>query len=382
MQLRARRFTRWCSFGRAALFALALSACVVSQAASSDDAAIRLFEQPSLPSALASESLMLDVALAGQRLIAVGERGFILLSEDEGRSWRQVLSPVSVTLTRVVFPSATHGWAVGHAGVVLHSQDGGLSWRKQLDGEQAARLELEAAQSTHSAQPSEHSQQQVEAAQLLFEEGPDKPFLAVHFFDERQGVILGAYGLAFATADGGASWQSIRERLDNPSAMHLYDIHELAGELFIAGEQGLLLRSVDNGLRFNALDSPANGTLFGLLATDAQGLLAFGLRGKTYLSEDHGDSWRAVPNNLPVTLTAGARLADGSLMLVDESGRTLLSRDHGHSFVASTLAKPAYLTGLTSSADGQVIVASNHGLARLADSSARSTRTTEPGREQ
>ncbi|MCY1556809.1 hypothetical protein D9M68_935960 [compost metagenome] len=84
-----------------------------------------------------------------------------------------------------------------------------------------------------------------------------------------------------------------------------------------------------------------------------------------------------MPNSLPLTLTAGARLADGSLMLVDESGRTLLSRDNGHSFVASTLAKPAYLTGLTSSASGQVILASNHGLARLADSSARSIRTTE-----
>lgn len=378
MQAPVTRTPRWRSFRLTALFALGLSACVIGQAASGAEVNTQLFQQPSLPSALAGQSLMLDVVLAGQRLVAVGERGFILVSDDNGLSWRQVPSPVSVTLTRVVFPSATQGWAVGHAGVVLHSQDGGLSWSKQLDGAQAARLELEAAQRAHSAQPSEHSQQQLEAAQLLFEEGPDKPFLAVHFFDERQGLILGAYGLAFATADGGASWQSIRERLDNPAAMHLYDIHELAGELFIAGEQGLLLRSADNGLRFSALESPANGTLFGLLATDAQGLLAFGLRGKTYLSEDRGDSWRTVPNNLPVTLTAGARLADGSLMLVDESGRTLLSRDHGHSFVASTLAKPAYLTGLTSGADGQVILASNHGLVRLADSSARSIRTTEP----
>lgn len=378
MQLRARRFIRWRTLRRAALFALALSACVVSQAASSGDATIRLFEQPSLPSALASESLMLDVALAGQRLVAVGERGFILLSEDDGQSWRQVPSPVSVTLTRVVFPSATHGWAVGHAGVVLHSQDGGLSWSKQLDGEQAARLELETAQRAHSAQPGERSQQQLESAQLLFEEGPDKPFLAVHFFDERQGMILGAYGLAFVTDDGGISWQSIRERLDNPSALHLYDINELAGELFIAGEQGLLLRSVDNGLRFDALESPANGTLFGLLATDAQGLLAFGLRGKAYLSEDHGDSWNLVPNNLPVTLTAGARLADGNLMLVDESGRTLLSRDHGHSFIPSTLVEPSYLTGLTNSADGQLILASSRGLVRLAETTAQRS----PGREQ
>ncbi|WP_137817680.1 YCF48-related protein [Pseudomonas sp. 2FG] len=378
MQVRVSRTPRWRNSRLATLLAFALSACAVSQVASGAEAAIKLFEQPALPSALATQSLMLDVTLAGQRLVAVGERGFILLSDDDGRSWRQVSSPVSVTLTRVVFPSASRGWAVGHAGVVLHSQDGGLSWSKQLDGEQAARLELEAAQQAHRAQPSEQSQLQVDAAQQMLQEGPDKPFLAVHFFDDQRGLILGAYGLAFATEDGGASWQSIRERIDNPSALHLYDIHEAAGGLFIAGEQGLLLRSLDNGQHFAALDSPANGTLFGLLATNARGLLAFGLRGKTYLSEDHGDSWRTVANSLPVTLTAGARLADGSLMLVDESGRTLLSRDHGQSFVASTLAEPTYLTGLASSADGQVILASSHGLARLPETTAQRS----PGSEQ
>ncbi|MDT4843050.1 Ycf48-like protein [compost metagenome] len=374
MQVQVRRFTQWRTLRLAALFAFSLSACVIGQVANSAEPNTQLFQQPSLPSALANKSLMLDVALAGQRLVAVGERGFILLSDDNGQSWRQASSPVSVTLTRVVFPSAEQGWAVGHAGVVLHSQDGGLSWIKQLDGEQAARLELEAAQQVHRAQPSEQSQLQLDSAQMLLEEGPDKPFLAVHFFNDQHGLILGAYGLAFATQDGGKNWRSVRDRIDNPASLHLYDILDLAGTLFIAGEQGLLLRSTDGGKHFTALESPANGTLFGLLATDARGLLAFGLRGKTYLSEDQGDSWRTVANSLPVTLTAGARLADGSLMLVDESGRTLLSLDNGRSFVASTLAEPTYLSGLTTSADGQVILASANGLVRLT----RETRITEP----
>lgn len=373
MQVRVRRYTHWRNFRLAALIAFGLSACLIGQAASAE-VVTQLFQQPSLPNALATKSLMLDVTLAGQRLVAVGERGFILVSEDDGRSWRQVPSPVSVTLTRVVFPSAAQGWAVGHAGVVLHSQDGGMSWIKQLDGEQVARLELEAAQQAHSAQPSEQSQLQVDAAQQLLEEGPDKPFLAAHFSDNQHGLILGAYGLAFATQDGGKSWQPVRDRIDNPASLHLYDILDLTGTLFIAGEQGLLLRSADGGKHFTALESPAHGTLFGLLATDARGLLAFGLRGKTYLSEDQGDTWRTVANSLPVTLTSGARLADGALMLVDESGRTLLSRDNGRSFVASTLAEPTYLSGLTTSADGHVILAGASGLVRLTPE----TRAMEP----
>lgn len=358
------RVHQWRRLAAAALVAGVMNLCVIPQAASGETYS-RLFEQPSMPSALATQSLMLDLALAGQRLVAIGERGFILVSDDDGQSWRQVPSPVSVTLTRVAFPSPLNGWAVGHAGVVLHTQDGGLTWVKQLDGEQAAQVELEAAQLAHDAQPSEHTQLLVDAAQQLVEEGPDKPFLTVHFFDDKHGLILGAYGLAFETWNGGDQWQPIRDRIDNPSALHLYDIQALAGGLFIAGEQGLLLRSLDTGQHFEALDSPANGTLFGLLPTDAGGLLAFGLRGKTYLSDDHGDSWRTVENTLPVTVTAGTRLADGSLMLVDESGRTLLSRNHGNSFVATPLAEPVYLTGLTSSADGKVFISSSYGVVRL-----------------
>ena len=44
---------------------------------------------------------------AGNRLVAVGERGTILLSDD-GQAWRQVPSPVSVGLTGVSFGDDQH----------------------------------------------------------------------------------------------------------------------------------------------------------------------------------------------------------------------------------------------------------------------------------
>ena len=51
---------------------------------------------------LAEHSLLLDVTLAGERLIAVGERGHVLVSDDRGESWRQVRVPT----TRI--PTAAH----------------------------------------------------------------------------------------------------------------------------------------------------------------------------------------------------------------------------------------------------------------------------------
>ena len=82
----------------------------------------------------AQSSLLLDIAAAGDRLVAVGERGHILYSDDGGRSWKQARVPTSVMLTRLSFISASTGWAVGHDGNILLSTDGGLNWVLQRDG--------------------------------------------------------------------------------------------------------------------------------------------------------------------------------------------------------------------------------------------------------
>lgn len=80
------------------------------------------------------------MARAGDRLVAVGERGVVLLSDDEGRHWRQASVPVSVTLTSLAFVDDKIGWAVGHGGVVLHSIDAGATWSKQIDGAGLAKI--------------------------------------------------------------------------------------------------------------------------------------------------------------------------------------------------------------------------------------------------
>lgn len=352
---------------RILLGGLTLALCLSVPGANANDQAVPTepLQQPALHSQLAQRSLMLDVTHAGDALVAVGERGFILRSEDGGQSWQQMEAPVSVTLTRVTFPTAEQGWAVGHAGVVLHSGDGGRSWRLQLDGRQAAQLIQAAAQKRLEAEPGAASERRVADARNLIADGPDKPFLAVHFFDDRRGIVLGAYGLAFATSDGGATWQPIDERLDNPGALHLYDIQASGDKLFIAGEQGLLLRSDDGGASFQALQSPASGTLFGLVTSGQGDLLAFGLRGKSYLSSDAGESWQAIANAQPITLTAGTRLSDGSVLLVDESGRLLTSQNPQSGFVATTLDEPTYLTGLVEVAGGGLVLSGARGTSRL-----------------
>ena len=123
--------------------------------------------------------------------------------------------PVSVTLTRVRFAGPKTGWAVGHFGTVLHTADGGETWQRQLDGTTAAKLALEAAQARAQAMPgSESGRKRLAEAEQLVKDGPDKPFLDLHFFDDRNGVIVGAFNLIFGTHDGGKTWLPLLDRLD------------------------------------------------------------------------------------------------------------------------------------------------------------------------
>src|SRR5438045_9105322 len=46
-----------------------------------------VLDTPAASSALAARSLINGLARAGGRLVAVGQRGHVLVSDDEGRSW-------------------------------------------------------------------------------------------------------------------------------------------------------------------------------------------------------------------------------------------------------------------------------------------------------
>ncbi len=136
---------------------------------------------------LAPRSLLLDVASRGGRLVAVGERGHILVSGDAGRSWVQAEVPNRALLTGVYLHDGKLGWVVGHDEVVLRTRDGGGTWER-----------------VHHAPENE------------------KPLLDVWFADARRGLAIGAYGGLLATEDGGDTWQ--RSSVNGEDDFHLNQI--------------------------------------------------------------------------------------------------------------------------------------------------------------
>jgi photosystem II stability/assembly factor-like uncharacterized protein len=301
------------------LLALAAVLAVVAWAARAQSPAPQPPPRSAEHTRLASHSLLIALAAAGERLVAVGDRGVIVLSDDQGLSWKQAASvPVQALLTGVCFLDTRRGVAVGHDEVVLTTGDAGENWRLAHYAPEAQR-----------------------------------PLLDVWCGAGGKAVAIGAYSTYFASSDGGASW-SEQHFAPNPAPRQAgapaggrdsssieesgggYHLNRILGasvtRLYIAGEAGHLYRSDDGGDHWQGLATPYAGSFFEVLPLGGDTLLASGLRGNLYRSEDAGASWRQLPTGTVALLDAAAALPGGALAIVGLSGVVLVSRDGGRSF--------------------------------------------------
>lgn len=351
------RFTLWLLV---AVFGILPSGAFAAPAA----ATFPVLETPAVLSTKSVRSAILSVARAGQRLVAVGERGIILVSDDDGRAWRQIETPVSVGLTAVKFVNDKTGWAVGHFGIVLKSQDGGETWAKQLDGQKVAQIALVAADKM-VADGVENADFALREAKYLVSDGPDKPFLDLHFIDENTGFIIGAYNMIFRTDDGGESWAWWYSRIDNPGGMHLYGMRRGGDSIYIAGEQGLILKGDANGERFERLESPYEGSYFGLATNDTADIVVFGLRGNAYRSNDQGQTWTKIDTGRETSISSGVKLSSGAFALVSQTGEVLIESKNSAAFDAMPSGQPIPATSVVEASDGAIIIGTLRGLKRI-----------------
>ncbi|MEK1908323.1 MAG: YCF48-related protein [Pseudomonas sp.] len=321
--------------------ALILAAPV--QAAAADAATVYSIESPR-----AVNGLLLDIAHAGKRLVAVGDRGHILFSDDAGKNWVQARVPSRQLLTALYFVDDKHGWAVGHDAQILATDDGGANWTLQYED-----LSREA------------------------------PLLDVWFRDANLGYAVGAYGALLETTDGGKSWNDVSDRLDNEDGFHLNGITAVkdAG-LFVVGEQGSMFRSADWGQTWERVQGPYEGSLFGAVGTaNAKTLLVYGLRGNLFRSTDFGKTWqqiKLVADNGPLEfgLANASLLKDGNLVIVGHGGSVLSSSDAGRTFSVINRADRASLAGVTDDAGGNLILVGQAGVQIASPTGA------EPGQQQ
>ncbi|MEB2518703.1 YCF48-related protein [Pseudomonas sp. YuFO20] len=326
---------------------------------------VDVLDLPARLSALAVRSPMLDVANAGPRLVAVGQRGHILYSDDAGKQWSQASVPVSSDLNAVYFSSREQGWAVGNDGVILHSSDAGVTWKKQLDGREIGALLVKHYSKLAGAEPAnEQWPLLVAEGQRLEEEGADKPLLDVWFADDKLGYAVGVFNLILRTEDGGQSWTPFQDRTDNPQNFHLNAINSTGDALYIAGEQGLLLKWDSSQQRFAALQTPYQGSFFGVVGKPGE-VVVYGLRGNVFRSTDGGLSWSPLESGLQVSITAAAVDAQGHYRFFTQAGHMLLAKDDSVRLQWVAQQSPSPVAGATAVGEGALVVVGSRGARTL-----------------
>lgn len=331
---------------------------------------VDVLDLPARVSALSVNSPLSGMTRAGSRVISVGQRGHILFSDDSGKHWQQASVPVSADLTAVNFPTASQGWAVGNDGVVLHSSDAGATWQKQLDGRQIGSLLVKHYSALANAEPNNEQWPQLATeGQRLMDQGADKPLLDVWFANEKTGYVVGVFNLILRTDDGGQTWVPFQDRTDNPQGFHLNAIASTGDALYIAGEQGLLLKWDGSAQRFTAVETPYQGSFFGVLGKPGE-VLVYGLRGNVLRSSDGGQSWTALDSGLHVSITAGLIDAAGHYRLFTQGGQMLVSQGQGAQMHLVQQPAPAPVAGATQAADGQLVLAGSRGARTLPVASA------------
>lgn len=278
---------------------------------------------------LASRSLLLDGDYSGLRLVVVGDRGHVLLSDDGGERWRQAACPTRAMLTGIAFANGPRGWAVGHLGVILSTSDGGETWKKQDSGL-----------------------------------GPDDVLLDVLVLSPEHVIAVGAYGVYVETRSAGAVWE---RRTIHDEQLHFNRLSRgRDGTLFIGGEAGLLLRSNDHGVTWHTISISYDGSFFGILPLEKSSLLVYGLRGHAFHTSDSGENWKPVTGLPPNLLASALRLRDDRVIVAGQSGNFAVSKDGGRSFGPWRPAVTGAVADILESSDGRLIVFGETGVHRVA----------------
>jgi len=272
---------------------------------------------------LVTESVLLDITSSGNTLVAVGERGHVILSSD-GENWTQADHvPTRSTLT-TVFSHGNRLWAGGHDAVIITSGDSGKTWTRQF-----------------------------------FDSERQQAVMDIYFSNANAGVAIGSYGLVLKTADGGKTW--VDEKVDLENDFHLNSLVDFGdGRQLIAGEAGFSYRSYDNGETWEAIDMPYQGSMWGALKTKGDCVLFYGLRGHVMESCDFGTTWTELDTQSESSVS-GAAKHEGLIVLAANNG-TLLIRDDSGRFNSYHHSSGVDFSAAVSRGDGSFLLVGEDGV--------------------
>jgi photosystem II stability/assembly factor-like uncharacterized protein len=246
--------------------------------------------------------------LPSGRTIVVGDKGVVMTSDDQGRTWARIKLTKNLKyydLYSVAFTQdGKRGWVVGDNAVIFRTDDQGVTWTSQ-----------EAPAGTNAA------------------------LLKVALADDQRACAVGEHGVLLCTTDGGANW-----KLQKFQDIGFFDVaFSDANDVWAVGEFATLIHSGDTGKTWKAQSGGEIGKgdpLFSI-AFEGQKGLAVGLIGSSLQTNDGGKTWQA--HELPIEhrslyTVATVPAQAGEFYAAGESGLAALVTDGEVTQVTSGVA--------------------------------------------
>ena len=254
------------------------------------------------PAQLRPDRLQINAMLyLDKRVVAVGERGNVLISDDQGQSWQAAtVSPQrDLTLTSLVELADKSLLAVGHDGWILRSQDKGDNW-----------------------------------TEVRHDNELGEPLLGAWSAGGTQVQAFGSFGKFYQSNDDGRTWQVMPLQVDSAHLNSMDGGPE--GRRMLVGEQGLVMRSTDAGQHWQTLPAFYNGSLFGVVRLSPERWVAYGMRGHVFVTQNFGQSWDRVEVGNQLPLYGHALLPNGGGLLIVGAGSSMVRLDGNGRLVSAT----------------------------------------------
>lgn len=217
-----------------------------------------------------------------QRLWAVGPRGMMLRSVDDGATWQDHSLGKDITLNGVTFVDDREGWVVGEFGTILHTVDGGETWQ---------RVEQITGLPPYAEDVSEEIALRVGIPPLS---NDDLYLFDVAFVTPDVGYAVAAAGFVLTTVDRGQHWTAARAGTRNT----LFKVVPTPiGGLISTGVLGTV---VHRGAQGWAPDEEISHRVFTWIrgidfSPDGALGVAVGGKAEVLLSRDRGETWESLP---------------------------------------------------------------------------------------
>ena len=330
-------------------------------------------ESPPSRPALRSVAASRDGSLA----IAVGDRGAVLTSDDNGATWTERASGSSAVLLSVTFDASTRrAIAVGVGGTVLTSDDNGATWTERASGSSALLRSVAFDASTRRAiavgnEGTVLTSDDNGTTWTKHASGSLAVLSSVAFdASARRAISVGWDGTVLTSDDNGATWT---ERASGSSAVLFSVTFDASTRRAIAvGRDGTVLTSDNNGLTWT---ERASGTLELLrsVAFDAstERAVAVGVGGTVLTSDDNGTTWTERASGFLALLRSVAFDAStGRAIAVGTEGTVLTSEDNGTTWTERASGSSMWLRSVAFDANtGRAIAVGDEGTVLTSDDS-------------